>query len=276
MLSPSDMKIWLTRRDSVPSSVETIYVKWRDLEKLKKSGEHTQAGFATEDLSEVENGIVNELDTQPEWDRSASWLSATLLHAPFTFLVFALAIFNLSLPFYLGSAWHLKLFKGNDARNILIALLAGSAFTSYFLGIPVLCKSLEVASVRKRMKHYEKLNDFAKSHRRIAANGTQDPLRSGGGAGSTRSGGMQQDDPNSVSDGNNPRPRTSATVVPDHSHSPECSDSNVAELITALKASTSAHTANYRSTELLRREVASLAAAIRDQERDLESSQDAP
>lgn len=222
-----------------------------------------------DEKTDLEKGLVTCFGDLRQWQRSASLWTAFLLQLPFAYLNMSVGSFILGLAFYLGFFWTRDLDQEtgkNDSRNIFIVLLVVVVACLYYFQGPALFKSLEAVPIQRWKGFQEKVDEFAASHGMSFDKGTLDPLRSD--VETTKSGRTQQAGKVSASDGD----KTSSMVDPADASLPldQSSlgnlESNIFELIAALKASTASQVANNESNQILRREVANLATAINSQQ----------
>lgn len=215
----------------------------------------------------MEKGFLDDFNHLQEWQRSVSVWSAFLLQAPFMYMKLSLGSFVLGLAVYTGFVWTRNLDEEagkDDSRNIFIVLLVVVVFCIYSYVGPALYKGLEVLPVQRWKEYQDKLNDFADSQARFLAKGTQEPsLKS---PDQTKSSKNQRASKSSTYDTEGISTLDElpfSTPACDQASALGSSDSSVAQLISALKESTSAQAASNNSIRILRMEVADLAAAIR-------------
>ena len=278
LFKASDLKNWLTRRDSVPLSGWAIRANLRALAELKKLADRIKTGTIVEGIGDIEKGqfhelvrLQNESIRCHEWQRSASLWSAFLLQVPFTYMKLSLGSFVIGLTIYLGSVWTRNLDQEagkNDSRNIFIVLLIVVVACIYFYVAPALYKSLEVLPIRSWMDCQEQLKEVAESLGRFVPKDKQHSLQSDPGS---KASGKRKNAPEIPAAGTdeisiltNPAPKNPLDEMPVAS---SAGDTDIAQLSAALKAATSAQMSNNLAIQNLVTEIANLTGAMRDQER---------
>ena len=186
----------------------------------------------------------------------------------------SLGSFVIGLAIYLGFVWTRGLDQEagrNDSRNIFIVLLVIVVACLYSYVGPALYKSLEVLPVQSWKDYQEKLKDFAETQARfLPQNNPQGPSRSDsdpkasakkprGGKGSSPSG--------KYGISSLTEPAAAGTASPDQFSSSGSLDSQMAQLITALRDTTSAQTTTNNSMFILMNEVRDLVKTIEGQSR---------
>lgn len=267
----SELKDWLTRRDSVPLSGRQIRRRLIQLDRLKKAGDKAKTGLTNKTVGDVEKGLLDDFHDLKEWQRCASLWSAFLLQVPFTYMKLSLGSFVLGLSIYLGFVWTRDLDPNagkNDSRNIFIVLPVVVLACVYFYVAPALYKSLEVLPVQSWKDYQEKLKSFAEAQAGMVSRDMQkctqsDPsskvsVRKHSNALDIPTSGMDEISSSTELANDNDTldtmPLTSSAV-----------ETHIAQLSTALRAATSAQMSTNLSIQNLMTEIANLTAAIKDQ-----------
>lgn len=244
LYDPSELKNWLTRRNSVPLSVWGIRKRLKQLEKLENISNKTGTGFSLGD--EVEKGLLEDFNHLQEWQRSSSLWSAFILQAPFSYMQLSLGSFVLGLGIYLGFVWTRDLDQGagpNDSRKIFVVFILVVVFCIYFYVTPALYKEIEVLPVKRWKDYQDRLSDFAarqgayvKGHPTPPSIAGSDDITSAPGA--------------STNPKKTPGPPSKAPPI--RSSPLGFDEASMARLIHALEASTSAQVASNREIRSLR------------------------
>lgn len=271
LFKASELKDWLTRRDSVPLSGWQIRRRLTQLNKLKKFGDRTKTGLTIQSVSDLEKGLLDDFNNLQEWQRSASLWSAFLLQVPFTYMKLSLGSFLIGLSIYLGFVWTRDLDQEagkNDSRNIFIVLLVMVLACIYSYVAPALYKSLEVLPVESWKDYQQQLKDFAEAQARMFPKDTQHSIQSDPSSkGSVRKQNtlkIPASGTDEISSSTDPANDSALDEMPFAS---SAMDTHIAQLSTALRAATSAQMSTNLSIQNLMTEIANLTAAIQDQAR---------
>ena len=266
----SELKDWLTRRDSVPLSGWQIRRRLTQLDRLKNVGNKTTTGFTHRSKGDVEKGLLDDFEDLKEWQRSASLWSAFLLQVPFNYMRLSLGSFVIGLSVYLGFVWKHNLDQQagkNGSRNIFIVLLVVVLACIYSHLAPALYKSLEVLPVHSWKNYQEQLKNFAEAQARMFPQDMQQSIQSGP---SPRGSMRKQSNPfnipasgrDEMSSSTDP---TNDATLDEMPLTSRAVDTHIAQLSTALRAATSVQMSTNVSIQNLMTEIANLTAAIQGQ-----------
>lgn len=265
----SELKDWLTRRDSVPLSGWQIRRRLVQLDRLKNYGDETKS-FTNQSKGDVEKGLLDDFNDLQEWQRSASLWSAFLLQVPFNYMRLSLGSFVIGLSIYLGFVWKHDLDQQagkNGSRNIFIVLLVVVLACIYSHLASAIYKSLEVVPVHSWKNYQEQLKDFAEAQARMFPRDMQQSIQS-----DPSSIGLMRKQSNTVNipasgtdEMSSSKKRANDTALDEMPLTSRAMDTHIAQLSATLRAAIPVQMSINVSIQNLMTEIANLTATIQGQ-----------